>query len=252
MRLVKHKIELEKDEKSAGIMAMSDIHYGNRYHDSEMFNIFVQWLKNNPKFYLLLIGDLIEGKTKESVGFFDQVVEIDDQIDYILDVFEPFKDRIIASTGGNHERATWKHTGHDIAKYIAKELEVPYLKNGGWVYFSVEGNVGKQVYRSYMTHGSSGATTAGGRINAVMRLKNITRVDLYLHAHMHALLHEKESVYVISNGALKTKEIHYVVTGGYLNYIGSYAQEKSYAPMGVSGSPKIKLHCDFHRISVSL
>lgn len=252
MRLVKQKIKLDDGVKSAGIMAMSDVHYGNRYHDSEVFNIYLQWLRDNPDYYLLLIGDLIEGKTKKSVGFFDQTVEIDDQIEYIVDTYSEFKDRIIAMTGGNHEKSTWKETGHDIAKSIAKQLSVPYLHNGGWVYITVDGENGKQIYRSYMTHGSSSATTAGGRINAVMRLKNITRVDLYLHAHMHALLHEKESVYVIENASLKLKEVHYVVTGSYLEYLGSYGQEKSYAPSGVSGSPKIKLHADLNRISVSL
>ncbi|MCP4651652.1 MAG: hypothetical protein GY853_16445 [PVC group bacterium] len=252
MRLVKRKIKLPVGEKSATVVAISDVHYGNRFHDSVVFEYWIQWLRDNPDSLILLLGDLIEGKTKDSVGFYDQVIEIDDQIDYIVNVFSEFKDRIIALTGGNHELSTWKATGHDIAKSIARRLDVPYLNNGGWVYITIEGEKQKQIYRIYLTHGASGATTAGGRINAVMRLKNITRADLYLHAHMHALLHEKESVYVIENASLKLKEVHYVVTGSYLEYLGSYGQMKSYAPSGVSGSPKIKLHADLNRISVSL
>ncbi len=251
-RLVKRKIELDSGEKSAGIVPISDSHYGNRFHDAEIFGKWIDWLTDNPNQYLLLVGDLIEGKIRTSVGFYDQVIGVDEQIEHIINIFAPFKDRIVAMTGGNHEKATWRATGHDVAKAMARELKIPYLNNGGWVYFTINAENGKQIYRTYMTHGSSSATTAGGRINAVMRLKNITRVDLYLHAHMHALIHEKESVYVLENGQLKLKDVHYVVTGSYLKYLGSYGQEKNYAPSGVSGSPKIKLHGDFHRISVSL
>ena len=58
--------------------------------------------------------------------------------------------------------------------------------------------------------------------------------------------------YVIERGRAILRPRHYILTGAYLKYWGSYAQEKAYIPSGASGSPKVKLHSDVHRISVSL
>jgi hypothetical protein len=72
--------------------------------------------------------------------------------------------------------------------------------------------------------------------------------------HVHSLFHQKIERYTMndhSNGIIK-RSTHYVLTGSYLNYWGTYSQAKSMMPSGDAGSPKINLHTKEHRITVSL
>lgn len=243
-------------EKAIRIVPIGDIHDGHKDHDEETFDAYLADIIKNKDMYVFLMGDLIECSNRHSVGLYDQVKTVDEQIESVIKKLEPIakEGRILGMVEGNHERRAKKHAGIDISNQIAKRLNIPYYGIGVVLHIKVRppDNKRSQVYYVYFTHGDSRARTAGGKINACMRLRDVVNVDCYCMGHVHSLEHHTESVYEPDRWNLRLKRKHFVLTGSYLKYWDSYAQSKGYSPSGSSGSPKIKLHSTFHRISVSL
>lgn len=248
-QVLKTNLELV-DGKFGEIMPFGDIHIGHKGHDDDMYHRFLDTLRKEKHFKILGMGDWIEcGTTRASFRLYDQVMSIDDQIDQIVEDFGEFADegRIIGILQGNHERTAVKE-GFDPTHRIARELGVPNLEIGAVL--SVIS--GEERYYTYATHGSSMATTPGGKMNACMRMANVVDAELYCMGHVHTLDHTTVDQYQPLYGKLELKRRHFVITGAFLKYLGTYAQAKVYQPSGSSGAPKIKFHADFHRISVRL
>jgi len=242
------------DEQKKGILVpFSDIHYGNKYFKEAEFMENLEWTFEKTNAVIALNGDLGEYKTRsrKGDGIFTQV-NPQKQIDTILSWFKPFADanRIVAMTNGNHEDAVSLETGIDITAIMAKQLNVPYLHNGG--FFSIRN--GKQTYDFYMTHGSSGATLPYTKSKACRDLSTFIQADIYLYGHVHTKEHATQEVYHINKRykTIDTKTLHFVLTGHYLDYVNSYAQMKSMRP-SATGTPKIKMHGgDSKLVKVSL
>ena len=252
--IISKKIELPNEQEFAELAIISDVHYGNKTCAKEFFEFVMDWAYKNPHVYVITNGDLLECSIRDSVGLYDQNVEIDDQIDYILDKFSPLaeENRLIGMLRGNHERRVSKLTNMDLTKRMANDLGVPYGYRG--MFFEIrtktESQRKHQRYTMYGTHGSSGAWTTGGKINACMRLLQAVEAELYFMGHVHELLHITIPRKRVDRGSVQEIPTHFVLTGSYLEYWESYAQEKGYPPTAL-GSPKIKLHTKTHRMSVS-
>lgn len=253
-KIINLTFEAKEGKKFIRMMVVSDVHYGNKYHDKDMFPKYMNQALKDKDMYILTNGDLIECATKRSLGLEDQVIPVMDQVEDMIKILEPFakQGRIIGLINGNHENRAMKEASIDVSRFIANSLDVRHLGIGAILYINVrtENRRRGQYYTIYATHGFSGARTAGGKMNACMRLRDVVDADLYLHGHVHSLDHHTEEVFTIDRGNLQLKKKHYVLTGGYLKYWGSYAQGKAYPPSGTSGSPKIKFHSDMKRISV--
>ena len=248
-----YEIQNYDDEHKSLVVPFSDVHVGNIDWKQKEFEKNIEWCFDEKNVVLLLNGDLIEAKTRsrKGEGIFSQW-NPQQQIEYILKMLKPFADekKIIAITNGNHEDAITLETGVDITSIFAKELNVPYLKNGGFISIKLL----NQLYQFYMTHGSSGATLPYTKSKAVRDLTNfITGVDCFIYGHVHAKEHATQQVYYPDTRGrqIKTKDIHYVLSGHYLNYFNSYAQQKSMRP-SATGTPKIKLSGDEKLIKVIL
>ena len=254
--VLKLPMRVERSEDSAKMLAIGDSHIGNRYHDKLMYNRFMDWIYKNKDYQIITMGDLIECANKSSVGLMDQVMTVDDQIDQIVEDFGPIADegRMIGMLIGNHEKRALKQAGIDVTHRISRELKVRDLGVGALLYLQVKKDDAKrgQNYVVYAKHGTSGASSVGGKLNAVYRMRDVVYADLYLHAHVHTLDQHKREIYRIDRGNLVSDKQHFVLTGSYLTYWGSYGEEKGYPPSGTSGSPKIKFHANMNRISVSL
>lgn len=256
MDLVKCKWEVPKEDNGGHLCAIGDLHIGNRFHDEESYRKNLKWLYEHKEYQILTMGDLCECSSKHTLGLEDQVIEVDDQIEMIEKDLDMFADegRIIGMLRGNHEKRAIKHASVDVTRVIAKYLNVPYFGSAQSFYINVINEDARrgQNYIIYAKHGKSGARTPGGRINAVMRMGLIiNNADLYLHAHIHDLLHEIQNPYEVHSGNIRRLRKNYVVTGSYLLY-GGYAEEEGYPPTGPSGSARIKFHTDEHRVTVKI
>lgn len=251
-----NQVKIETEVDYGRLVIISDIHYGNKNHDTKRFKYFMDSFYKDKDIYILGNGDFIEGATKHSVGYYDQIETIDKQVDYIVKKFKPFVDenRFIGFIRGNHEMRSLKDGGVNIAERMCNELEIKYLGDGAFLNFLVKKRNHKRGrnYGGYVTHGSSGARTRMGKMRVCEQLSYWVEADLYAYGHVHSLDSSKGFKYIVKPNSITEKEPVFILTGHYLEYLGSYAQQKNYRPSGPAGSPKIKLHHKIKRISVSL
>jgi len=222
------------EPKSIKLIPIGDSHVGSREFDKEKYESIINWVKKQKDARVILMGDEIDNGLKDSVGAgtFDNTMTPQEQIEYVIDILMPIKNKIWGIVNGNHHQRTTERTSIDITKIKAK--------------------IGKVNYVIYATHGSSGATSPSGKINAVLKLGSFIDADLFLHGHLHELAtHTTEYFRVSIQNKMTVKDKrHYLITGHFLKY-GGYAQAKGYAP-GKTGVAKILLNGNTKDVHVSI
>jgi len=244
------------ESKTAGpkilLVPFGDLHVGAKESNEKKIDEYIDWIKNNKNARVILMGDIMNLGSRDSVGggVFDDIIEPQEQYNLVLEKFRPIKDRIWGLLAGNHEENRIRSkTSFDLSKMLAKALGVAF--GGFGCYFKVR--YGSQNYIIYATHGSSGATKAHTRLKAVTDLSGHFDAEIYLHGHLHELESYQGLFYRVSKRhaeVVKGKRL-FVLTGHYLDYEGSYAQAKNMRPTKL-GSPKIKLYKDEHDFHCSI
>ena len=212
-----------RSNESVAILPLSDLHVGSKQFNEDFFDEWIKMAERTKNKRIYCLGDCIEFASKK-VGdsSFNQVVNPNEQIDYVVDKLEPLKDDIIFFTDGNHCQRATKEFQLDVAKIMANRLTVPYA-HGFIDTFKVNG-------KEYVVNGSHGNTTSGRRdlsIGAIIRGTKDIESDFYLRGHNHRLLYYYD--FVNTNEGLKKK--HYCYTGSFLNYAGSYAEKAGLNPL---------------------
>ena len=243
-----NNVNLEPTGSKIILSPLGDVHYGLKQCDFKMFKGYVDWVRKTEDARVILMGDLIDSATKYSRGpqIFEDDINPQEQYEGILEVLMPIKDKIIGLHSGNHEYGIFRDSGIDISKQMAKELGCPYL---GYSCFS-KLKVGKQNYVIYSTHGSSGASMPHTKIKRCLDLSASFNADLYLMGHVHAIDAKVEEFREVDlrNKIIKIRKKMFVLTGHFIDYEGSYGEQKNYRP-SKKGAPTIKLYkdkWDFH------
>jgi len=247
-----NRTRLEVNGKGyAELLFLGDIHYGHPGCDVERVQRMIDYcLKKH--IYVLGMGDYIEAGLRNSVGdsVYMQNLNPQDQMDFITEQFQPLADAnlLIGIHIGNHEGRILKDTSVNVASLIARMLRVPYLGYACWSLIYV----GNQSYTVYSLHGSSGSRYVYTKLKALVDIAHNFDADILAMGHVHELANEA----ILVQQADKTRKMiierkkFLLLTGHFLRYDDSYAQEKGY-PMGKLGSPKVKLFSTKHDIHIS-
>jgi len=239
-------------EKKKYLIPFGDIHIGSPYVNLTKIEEWVKWMVDNNA-WCIGMGDWAEAATRYSVGagVYEQTMTIDDQIKYLHNLFEPLAEKglLLGIIEGNHEFRTFKEVGVNISKQLARLLHVPYMGYGSFARLVVN-NYG---YTVFATHGSTGSALPHTKMKSCIDLARIYAADLYLMGHVHELA---DYSYKIKHLDVRNKKViqlkkHFVLTGAYVEYEGSYAQMKNLVPTR-TGSPRIRLSGEEKDIHVSL
>lgn len=92
-----------KSNESVAILPLSDLHVGSGQFNEEFLDEWIKMAERTQNKRIYCLGDMIEFASKH-VGdsSYNQVVNPNEQIDYVVDKLEPLKDDIIYFTDGNH------------------------------------------------------------------------------------------------------------------------------------------------------
>ena len=242
IRLNRARLDVKEGKDYAELLPLGDLHYGHPCCDIERVLRQVDYCIEH-RIYVLGMGDYIEAGTRNSVGdsVYMQELNPQAQTDFVRDnVFKPLSDKglLIGLLSGNHEARIVKETSFRPVKNMCRELGVPFLGYASWnlVY------VGKQSYSIYAIHGASGSRFEHTKLKAAIDISHYFDADVVLMAHAHSLIDGSTLIQRVDRKRkIVTQEKKFVVvTGHYLSYDNSYAQEKG-MPIGKMGSPKIKL-----------
>jgi len=242
IRLNKRRLRLKYGKDYTEIVFFGDLHYGARECEIDKAKRMLDYcLLHN--IYVFLMGDLMEAGLKTSVGasMYRQKLSPQQQMEDVVEFLKPLSDQglILGSLEGNHELRIEKDTGISVMKLICRITDIPYLGSACWNLWYV----GDNSYSIYTLHGSSGSRYVYTKLKALVDISHNFKADLMAMGHVHDLADTALTVQEVDKMKKQVVEYkkHLLITGHYLAYEHSYAQERGY-PIGKMGSPKVKLY----------
>lgn len=250
MQIIKRK--LSKDYKSIEIIPLADWHIGDKFCDLENIKNTLKYIEENDNVFCVLNGDLANNATKTSISdSYTENYSPDKQIDILVSLLKPIKNKILAITSGNHEKRTYKKEGIDLTKVVARQLNlldsydsvscVLFLSVGKDSHHTTSKKQAQQNYVIYLTHGNGGGRKEGAKAIRLADMASIIDADVYIHSHTHLPMIIKEEYFRTDNLNKTIVPITklFVNTASSLNY-GGYGEEYEYKP-GTIHNPSIFL-----------
>lgn len=157
---------------------------------------------------------------------------------FVVNLFEPIKDKCIGLLYGNHEESIRVSNHNNVAQNICDKLDVQNLGYSCFVDFKFHRkNSGeKHLIRGAFTHGAGAAVTEGAKLNTLMRFMKSFDADFYGYAHMHDYLDKSFTrLTVNADGRIKNKVAIGAVSGCWFRTYSqginaSYGEKKVYPP----------------------
>jgi hypothetical protein len=231
--------EFNGETERLKVMFIGDLHKGSIAFKPEVLDRALAKVDADPDNYrIILMGDLMECATKTSVGagIFEQNLTPDQQIDWVVDKFRPYRHLIDGAVKGNHEERAYKSVGIDMTKRVCSELDIPYLGCTGMIRY----HVGALRYNVNVWHGSGGAGTAGNALNKCIKMANKVVADVYAMAHTHKLATTSRTFALPKTTSIEELDQHFVLTGSALSYDDSYPDFMNLERVSL-GFPVVKL-----------
>lgn len=236
--------EYNGHHEDLNIIPIGDLHIGSPHFDRKTLDKQLEWIdKHRENTRIILMGDIAETATKESVGggVLEQEENAQQQMMKAKAIFYPYRDLIDGIVTGNHEQRIYKSTGVDMTLYLAQllELQHKYLRYQGIIKYAWN----KRAYNISVFHGAGGGSTPGGAMNRLQKQSDVVFADIYLAGHTHKRQAYTKTIYVPDerNNKLSIKKQVFISTGSALSYENSYAEEKGLAP-SEKGFPRIVLN----------
>lgn len=244
------------------IVPIGDIHIGDisgvggsseegKYATDKLIKL-VDWIKNTPQAYTILMGDIFDAVTKQSVGnVYDIQYNLKHAKEYVCDILSPIKDKIILCISGNHEERIEQSVGDNPVNDISYRLGIDYFPNWcAYIFLGVgEARSGEKkdrrrpiFYSMYCHHLSGGGRTKGGKLNRVSLLSSMVLADIYCGAHVHlkGCFKGKYIFPDFNNHKIREQQQTFVATGSFMGY-ASYSVKGQF-DKPATGSPRIRLN----------
>lgn len=219
---------------------------------------FIKYLAESDEYTRFIgIGDMVDSiivsDTKRYRKSGDMTRDddiVDEQVDRMVSILEPYKDRILGLGSGNHEDEIAKRHGTNPAKRICKALEVPFL--GYSFLYRLTFSINKSRTRRIIirgTHGwGGGSRTQGGDLTKFSRDVAYYDADLFLYGHVHRCQYDEFPRLGLSGEKklqLYANPKKLVLCGTFLKTLSdndtpTYSEVKGYPPVKI-GSPTITL-----------
>lgn len=219
------------------VHVFADWHIGDPLSDERLIRKWITTVQERENAFCILNGDMLNTALKTSVSdSYKETMTPMKQLDYFLKLIDPIKKKIMFVDAGNHERRITKDTSIDLMEIVAREIGAPYCEEGAVIYISCGQNVEEHKearipYILYVTHGSGGGRTEGGKANALAQLMSVVDADIYVHSHVHLPGAFKEKYFRTDSRTRKTTHVTklFVSTASPMDY-GGYAQIAKYKP----------------------
>jgi len=251
VKLNQKTLTVQKGKEYAEVVFFGDLHLGSKQCKTDKAQAMIDYCVEN-NIYILGMGDMIECSTKGSIGsgVYDQTTNPQEQFEFCTEMLRPLADKglLLGCHSGNHEFRVTKDSSINLIKIMCGILGVPYLGGAVWNLFRVD----KQNYSCYSMHGKGGSSFAHTKLAKVARVGDAMHCDIVAYGHQHQLGTHKTQKHGIDmrSKTIKAIDQYLILTGHYLDYFHSYAQDAGLHP-SKTGSPKAKLYADKHDVFVS-
>jgi predicted phosphodiesterase len=239
------------------IYPLGDLHVGNASCDMKKFEESINEIKNDDSAIVVMMGDLAEcivPADKKRFNF-DEIHPMfqpkiatlpSAYLEYLTDILNPIKNKIIGIHKGNHEGALLKYYFRDIIAELCGNLGVKYLPGMAFtkINFSYLTGGHQQSLIMNTSHGHKAGRKSGAKVNFMEDLPSWIDAQVILRGHSHSLFCNK-TIRIgpnAQNTKLIKKEVLVGHTGSFLStYVSdntTYAEDQDYAPSPI-GTLKI-------------
>lgn len=98
------------------LYVLSDTHIGDANADINTLKRIINYIKDTPECYCILLGDILNTALKTSKSdIYSETLSIADAQKLAVELLSPIKDKIIAMSPGNHENRVWREVGVDLS-----------------------------------------------------------------------------------------------------------------------------------------
>lgn len=209
MIIVSSRMVLKPDQKLV-FAPIGDIHHNAGGHDREKFLDIIEWIRHTATkadrvVHVPLMGDELETlSSSERAGYRSAGLHsssrswvedrIKNDIGKFLEDIKPIRHLVRTVVSGNHnfvfqESSSGSLCGKSISRIIAEDLGVPFLGICGVNILEIkrsEKTTGYRVFKVFMHHGFGSASTKGGSITQMIKLKEkFPMCNLYIMGHNH-------------------------------------------------------------------
>ena len=245
--------EIELSPQSEGvcsICAIGDFHNASKCHNRRLLEATRSYILKH-RLYVISPGvdpEMALRGSKSEEWQYRQVdghsmtpaMELSDTVDFLRPIAD--EGLLVAMTDDNHGERWRRTAGGSFAEEVCKQLGVPEAYLGWQGHLNLK--VGEQSYLVFVFHGSSAATTQSGKMRACLKLaEHNPRHHIFITGHLHdANGYQTTHIHPVDGYAAQRQQL-FVMCGSYINYFGSYVEQKNYRP-GKMGEQTIRLHAD--------
>jgi hypothetical protein len=186
---------------------------------------YVDWVKKNDAYALLLADNHECALPHKGHMMFDQNKTPQEQYEYGLELFAPIAKQIVGACTGNHAGRAQKVAGIDFDRIMAERLGylARYRVWDGLISVRVE----KMEYKIAFTHGKEvGANTFGNCLNMMRKYPS---ADICATSHTHRMAHASDAFWDVEKTSRRAHPVEWISTGSLLNF-PRYADEAGYRP----------------------
>lgn len=251
MRIV--KCNYPASWEHANVYILSDLHIGDPKCNMDDVYRQIRQVKEDPYGLCVLNGDLVNTATRSSISdIYSETISPMEQLETVVSLFEPIKDRVIGATSGNHEDRIWNSDGVDIVRFMCKQLRIEdrydpdavviFLRFGTKNGHDSHGHKNTTlVYSFYMTHGRGGGRKEGAKAIRLADMASIIDADIYIHSHTHLPMIMSNAFYRVHEVSKSVEKVDklFVNSSGSLDY-GGYSEKNEFKP-AASRHPVIHL-----------
>lgn len=175
------------------LYAIGDVHVGSEQFDERAIKKKIQIIKDDPYGVVTVCGDLGDYGLKNSVtNVYRQTLTPAEQTQYIYELFNPIKDKIVSLVPGNHENRITKETSlcplYDLS--VLWGIQDVYRENVAILKlaFGTQSNNQRQ-------HAFVGITTHGSSIRKHQRyIAGFQPIDFAVSGHSHTPMYYPHGV----------------------------------------------------------
>ncbi len=207
---------------------IGDIHFGSRQCNEKFVKQVIGEIKDNPNAYWVGMGDFMENAIIGSKSdVYTQTLPPKEQLEYLVELFMPIKDKGLFLIPGNHEARTHRLVGLIPEQFMAYQLDMQYKEHSCLATLQVQSKA-PNSFMCYFHHNSGGGYTKGGKINRADKLRLIVpTADATFSGHFHLTSRVPTTWYDAGKTRVNKHVGHDYIIGSALEYQGSYAEEKA-------------------------
>lgn len=214
------------------IIPLGDLHLGDKNCDLELIKSRIEQIKSKIGCFVILTGDLINNAIANSKSdVYGEEISPMEQVNRVVQLFAPIREKIIGIVSGNHERRTYKETGIDIMYMIAIHMGLLDVYSPENACIFVKFGERRPTYSLYVMHGAGGGKKAPSKISALKEMGSVIDADIFIHSHTHLPATFREAYFRTYPQLCSVTLVDklYVNTGATLDY-GGYAEINGYSP----------------------